>query len=319
MYPKKQTEPEICNLFQKVSSLPLELQLLSLGLSTCCLCHTMFPWFFLVCVWWFFVLVFCVFYFILVWFGFFAAEASTFWPGEPPEAPCHPWPKTPESWGWKESCRSSFLCWTQSRQHKVISRCLTGTKAGMCWKQFTLLWQNHVLNQLILEPAVIKPSKLLPHWAIQIFAACHQVSHPAKEILKWAELNSNQTQEQSTAESCSAGCLQLPATCLRFFILLWLWVTGFKVVTVLTTKAKCKAARNMELALVRELHKAGVDFDCYVEFEFSQRTPGGPSIKQYQFMGTWNTEAPQNIFFLWASHATLCLVPVRHLMCRALL
>lgn len=201
MYPKKQTEPEICNLFQKVSSLPLELQLLSLGLSTCCLCHTMFPWFFLVCVWWFFVLVFlCVlFHFGFVWFGFFAAEASTFWPGEPPEAPCHPWPKTPESWGWKESCRSSFLCWTQSRQHKVISRCLTGTKAGMCWKQFTLLWQNHVLNQLILEPAVIKPSKLLPHWAIQIFAACHQVSHPAKEVLKWAELNSNQTQEQSTA------------------------------------------------------------------------------------------------------------------------
>lgn len=54
---------------------------------------------------------------------------------------------------------------------------------------------------------------------------------------------------------------------------------------VLTTKAKCKAVRNMELALSRELHKAGVGLNCYVEFEFNQRIPGGPSIKQHQFMG----------------------------------
>lgn len=56
--------------------------------------------------------------------------------------------------------------------------------------------------------------------------------------------------------------------------------------TILTTKAKCKAARNMELALARELYNAGGGLDCYVEFEFSQRTSGGPSIKQHQFMGT---------------------------------
>lgn len=67
--------------------------------------------------------------------------------------------------------------------------------------------------------------------------------------------------------------------------------------TVLTTKAKCKAARNMELALVRELHKAGVDFDCYVEFEFSQRTPGGPLHQTVSVYGDMKYGGTPEYFF----------------------
>lgn len=74
--------------------------------------------------------------------------------------------------------------------------------------------------------------------------------------------------------------------------------------TVLTTKAKCKAARNTELALARELHMAGVGLDCYAEFEFSQRTPGGPSIKQHQLWGHEIWRHPR-ILISWGHHMPL--------------
>lgn len=73
--------------------------------------------------------------------------------------------------------------------------------------------------------------------------------------------------------------------------------------TVLITRAKCKNVRNMELALARELHLAGVALDChgYVGFVFSQGTSGGPSVKQQQSVGTGKVEVPQNVVS-WGHH-----------------
>lgn len=72
---------------------------------------------------------------------------------------------------------------------------------------------------------------------------------------------------------------------------------------VLITRAKCKTVQNMELALARELHMAGIARDCHdsVGFVFSQGTPGCPFVKPQQSVGTGKVEVPQNAVS-WGHH-----------------
>lgn len=89
--------------------------------------------------------------------------------------------------------------------------------------------------------------------------------------------------------------------------------------TVLITKAKCKVLGIWNMGLARELHKAGVGLDCYVEFGFFEsKNTRRPLHQTAAVYGDMKYGGTPEYFFLWASHATLSLVPVRHLICPCL-